>query len=396
MDNEMNKIELAIETETATAADTEAKVAEILAPELNFDNVPVPTVAGITAKDEEDMRQETFTPEEQRQIDEFAEKIKITDSSAIINYGAGAQQKLTAFSDSALAAVKTKELDGVGELLGDLVADMKFDVDGKKKGGLFKRSANKIEALRAGYAEANTNIEKVCELLQNHQTTLFKDVAMLDQLYDKNKIYFKELSMYIAAGKQALDKARAFDLVELQDKAANSGLAEDAQSAQDFAAMCDRFEKKLADLEITRTICLQNAPQIRMIQNNDVVLADKIQSALVNTIPLWKNQMVIALGMAHSENALRAQEMVTDATNEMLKKNADMLHDTTVRTAEANERTIVDIETLQHTNEQLIATIDEVIQIQKDGKAKRAAAEVELAKIESDLKAKMLEASGRA
>ena len=336
-----------------------------------------------------------FTEEEMKQIKDFAEKIDLKDANAILSYGASSQRKMSDFSDAALSSVRTKDLGDVGDLLTTLMVDLKTDTNANK--GFFARLFNKgevkIEELRSQYASAEANVDRVVKALEEHRETLAKDIALLDKLYEKNKTYFKELNMYIEAAKIALDKARNEVLPELQKKAAESGLPEDVQEANDYANMIDRFDKKIYDLEATKAICLQNAPQIRMIQNNDIIMSDKIHSAIVNTIPLWKNQMVLTLGRQHSSEAVKAQNMVDETTNAMLKKNAEMLHTTTIETAKSAERGIVDIETLQHTNNELIKTLDELIVVQTEGREKRAAAEEELTRIEAELKEKMLAAS---
>ncbi|MBQ0005224.1 MAG: toxic anion resistance protein [Clostridiales bacterium] len=366
---------------------------------LTLDDEPVvETITEEEIKEVEAAKAEAatkFTEEEMKQIKDFAEKIDLTDANAILSYGAASQRKMSDFSDAALSSVRTKDLGDVGELLSTLMVDLKKDTNENKGffAKLFNKGEVKIEEMRAQYASAEANVDRVVKALEEHRETLTKDIALLDKLYDKNKLYFKELSMYIEAAKIKLDKARNEELPALQKKAAESGLPEDTQEAQDFANMIDRFDKKIYDLEATRAICLQNAPQIRMIQNNDIIMSDKIHSAIVNTIPLWKNQMILTLGLQHTAEAVKAQNMVDETTNEMLKKNAELLHTTTVETAKSAERGIVDIETLQHTNNQLISTLDELIQIQTDGREKRAAAEEELAKIEAELKEKMLAAS---
>lgn len=333
-----------------------------------------------------------FTPEEQQKIDAFAKQIDLNNSNIVIQYGAGAQKKMSKFSESALQSVRTKDLGEVGLLMSDLMVELKGFDEGESKGikGLFKKSANKIESLKARYAKAEVNVDKIANMLEQHQVTLMKDVAMLDNIYEMNKGYFKELSMYIAAGKQKLQQTRAADLPAAQEKAQASGLPEDAQAANDLANQCNRFEKKLHDLELTRTISLQMAPQIRMVQGNDTEMTEKIQSTLVNTLPLWKNQMVIALGLAHSQEAARVQRTVSDTTNQLLRKNADNLKMATIETAKESERGIVDMETLKHTNEQLISTIDEVLQIQEEGHQRRQKAETELSRLETELKEKLL------
>lgn len=337
----------------------------------------------------------SLTEEEQKAVHDFAEKIDITDSNLVLQYGVGAQKNIADFSEAALASVRSKDLDEVGEMIGSLVAELKgFSTDEEKKGffaKLFNKAGRSIEELKNRYDKANNNVDKISRELEGHQITLMKDVAVLDQMYDKNLDYYKQLTMYILAGKERLEQERATTLVELRQKAEESGLAEDAQKANDYDALCNRFEKKLHDLELTRMVSIQMAPQIRMLQNNDTVMSEKIQTSLVNTIPLWKSQMVLALGISHTQSAMEAQQAVTDMTNELLKKNADKLKLATVETAKEAERSIVDIETLKHTNEQLISTLDEVMQIQEEGKTKRAAAEVELRRIEGELKQKLLE-----
>ena len=338
-----------------------------------------------------------FTEAEQKQIDEFAKQIDIRNMDQIMKYGSTAQKKSANFSEAALKGVRTKDFGEIGGLLADLTTEVRGFGETDKKGflGLFQKGRNKMEAMKVKYSESEVNINKIAKALETHQFTLLKDISMMGKLYDENKLYFKELSMYIAAGKKKLEEVRATDLVELQNKAAETGLPEDAQEAKDLAAMCERFEKKITDLELTRAITLQTAPQIRLVQEDDAMMAEKIQSTINNTIPLWKNQMVLALGVSHAAEAAKAQKLVSDATNEMLKKNADTLKQATIETAKENERTIVDIETLQHTNDQLISTIDEVIRIQEEGTERRKAAEKELSRIETELKDKLLEASGR-
>lgn len=340
------------------------------------------------------LQNQNFTEDEIAQINEVAGKINLHDTNTLITYGAAAQKRLANFSDAALNSVQTKDMNEIGNILGGLVADLKYNPqDTKGFFGIFKKGKRKAEELKAHYAKVGTNVESVTKILENHQRILIKDVAMLDQLFEKNKVYFKEISMYIAAGKVALERATNEELPALNQKAQMSGLTEDIQVANDFASMCDRFDKKIHDLEITREICLQNAPQIRLVQGNDIVMSDKIHSTIVNAIPLWKNQMVLALGMVHSQEAIKAQRMVSDATNDMLRKNAEILHQTTTQTAIENERSVVDMETLKYTNEQLVSTLDELVKIQADGRAKRKAAENELAKLENELKAKMIEVS---
>ena len=339
----------------------------------------------------------TLTPEEKKMVADFAAKIDITDPNIVLQYGAGSQQKIANFSDSALQNVKTKDLGEVGDMITSLVGELRdFEDDDSTKGflGFFKKQTNKLEQMKTKYDKVDVNVEKIATALEDHQVKLMKDVAVLDQLYNVNLANFKELSMYIVAGKQKLEEVRANELPALIEKAKKSNLPEDTQAANDMAAMCNRFEKKIHDLELTRAISIQMAPQIRLIQNNDTVMSEKIQTTLVNTIPLWKSQMVIALGLAHSQQALKAQQQVTDLTNELLKKNAEALKISTIETAKASERGIVDIETLKQTNETLISTLDEVVQIQNDGRAKRKEAEAELARIEDQLKNKLLTMKG--
>lgn len=335
-----------------------------------------------------------LTDEEKKVVDEFSEKIDITSSNIVLSYGSSAQKKIATFSDAALDNVKAKDLGEVGEQITNLVTELKgFDIDDNDGGflGFFKKKANKLTAFKAKYDTAEVNVNKISGTLENHQITLMKDIVMLDNLYKTNLDYHRELNMYIIAGKQKLDKERATTLVELKSKATSSGLAEDAQSANDFSQLCDNFEKKIHDLELTKMVSLQMAPQIRLVQNNDRIMAEKIQSTIVNTIPLWKSQMVLAMGMAHSTDAIRAQTEVTNMTNELLKHNADTLKMNTVETAKASERGIIDMETLKHTNQSLISTLDEVVKIQEDGKQRRRDAEVELARLENELKEKLLD-----
>lgn len=338
-----------------------------------------------------------LTAEEKKMVEDFSQKIDLHNSQAILQYGAGTQKKMADFSENALKNVRTKDMGEVGDMLSGLVVELKsFEITEEDKGilGLFKKSANKVTGLKAKYDKTETNVNNVCQALEKHQVTLMKDIALLDKMYDANLSYFKELSMYIIAGKQKLEGVRNGELAEAKAKAQASNLPEDAQAAKDIEAMCDRFEKKLHDLELTRMISIQTAPQIRLVQNNDTMMAEKIQSTLVNTIPLWKSQMVLALGIEHSNQAAKAQREVTDVTNELLKKNADLLKTASVETAKESERGIVDMETLQHTNETLISTFDEVMKIQEDGRAKRQAAEQEMQRLETELKNKMLEVHG--
>ena len=341
----------------------------------------------------EPMDENILSPKEQQLVDSFAEQIDLDDSNAILQYGAGTQKKMADFSEAALEKVKSKDLGEVGDLLSDVVVELKgFDAN-EEKGlfGFFKKGKNKVEALKARYNKVEANVEDICRVLEGHQVQLMKDIAVLDKMYEANMTYFKELTMYILAGKKRLADIRSGQLAQLVQKAQLSRLPEDAQAAKDLESKCDRFEKKLYDLELTRTISIQTAPQIRMVQGNNTMMVEKIQSTLVNTVPLWKSQMVLALGVAHSNEAVKAQREVSDMTNELLKKNAETLKMATVETARETERGIVDMETLQHTNQTLISTLDEVMQIQQDGRQKRAEAEVELRKMENELKDKLLE-----
>lgn len=339
-----------------------------------------------------------LTEEEMKVVDDFVKQIDITNTNHILQYGADAQQKIADFSDMALEKVRTKDLGTVGDSLSSLIVELKgFSALEEEKGGffgLFKKAANPIEKLKAKYSRAEVNVEKVVDVLEGHQVTLTKDIAVLDEMFEANHTNFKQLSMYIVAGKKKLEEAYNVTLPELKAKAAQTGEPADAQIANDFAQLCNRFEKKLYDLDLTRTVSLQMAPQIRLVQNNDAQMVEKIQTTLINTIPLWKSQMVLALGLANNEEAVKAQRAVSDTTNELLRKNAEVLKQTTVDVAKESERGIVDIETLQHTNKLLIDTIDEVMQIQTEGRQKRQAAEAELAKMEHELKAKLLEVRG--
>ena len=338
-----------------------------------------------------------LTDEERKSVEAFSRQIDLTDSTMILSYGAGAQKKMADFSEAALANVRTQDLGEVGDLIADVVTELReFDTT-EEKGlfGFFKKGANKIESLRNRYDKAETNVDRIVKTLQDHQMKLMKDAATLDKMYELNLTYFKELTMYLIAGKRRLDEVRANDLAQLVERARTTGRAEDAQAAQDLEAKCTRFEKKLADLDLTRTIAMQTAPQIRLVQGNEVTMVEKIQTIIMHTIPLWKSQMVLALGIADASEALRAQTAVTNMTNELLRKNADMLQTTTVEVARESERGIVDIETLKHTNESLIKTFDEVMQIQEEGRRKRAEAEAEMRRMEGELKQKMLETTTR-
>lgn len=335
-----------------------------------------------------------LSPEEQAMVDSFAQKIDITNSQQVLQYGSACQKKIGDFSEAALAKVSTKDLGEVGEMITDLIGELKnFDAEEEEKGlfGFFKKKSNQIAALKSKYDKAETNVENIQSMLEGHQVQLLKDIAMLDKMYELNMAYFKELSMYILAGKQKLADVRTGALQQAMEKARTSGLPEDAQAARDLSDQCERFEKKLYDLELTRNISLQMGPQIRLLQNNNSMMAEKIQSTIVNTIPLWKNQMVLALGLAHSQQAMQAERAVTDMTNELLKKNADALKMGTLETARESQRGVVDIETLQQTNKSLIDTLDELNKIQTEGRAKRAAAQQELTRIEDELKQKMME-----
>ncbi|MGM9558251.1 MAG: toxic anion resistance protein [Oscillospiraceae bacterium] len=334
-----------------------------------------------------------LSPAEQKAVLEFAKQIDLTDSNQVLQYGVAAQKNIADFSETALNKVKTKDMGEIGDMVSSLLVELKTFDEPEKKGfaGLFKKANTNVEIMKAKYGKAEENVDRIAGELEKHKLTLMKDVAVMDQMYDKNLEYFKQLTMYILAGQKKLAEERATTLVQLRDKAAQSGLPEDAQAANDFENKCIRFEKKLHDLELTRVISLQTAPQIRMIQNNDQLMMEKIQTSIMNTIPLWKNQMVLSLGIQDSAKAMQAQRKVTDMTNQLLQKNADMLKMATVETARESERGIVDIETLKHTNESLISTLDEVLQIQTEGAQKRKEAEAELRKIEGELKQKLLE-----
>lgn len=339
----------------------------------------------------------SLSPEERKMVDDFAAKIELSNSNMILQYGAGAQKKMADFSADALNNVRTKDLGAVGDMLSSVVTELKsFDVEEEEKGffGFFKRGANKMTALKAKYDKVEANVEKICAVLERHQVQLLKDVAMMDKMYEMNKVYFKELSMYILAGKKKLAQVQQEELPKLVEKAKQSGLPEDAQAANDLNALCNRFDKKLHDLELTRMVSIQMAPEIRLVQSNDTQMSEKIQSTLVNTIPLWKSQMALALGIAHSQQAAQAQREVTDMTNELLRKNAATLKMATVETARETERGIVDMETLRETNQNLISTLDEVMHIQEEGRQKRREAEVELGRLENELKQKLLEIRG--
>ena len=368
-------------------------------PQLTLGTEP-PAAPGAEEKKEVEpvkIDESMLTEEERKMVDDFSKKIDITDTQLVLQYGSAAQKSVASFSESALSSVRTKDLGEVGDTLSDLVVELKDFGEEEDKGGIFgffKKAGNKMETMKAQYSKAEANVEKITRELEQHQVRLMKDIAMFDQMYELNLKYYKELTMYIIAGKKRLAEVRANDVEELRKKAEASGAAEDAQAYNDMVQMCDRFEKKLHDLELTRMVSIQMGPQTRMLQNNDTLMVEKIQSSLVNTIPLWKSQMVLALGLENSRKATAAQSAVTNATNELLKKNADMLKMGTVAAAKEAERSIIDIETLQHTNQQLISTLDEVIQIQKDGAQKRREAEVELGRIEGELKQKLMELRG--
>ena len=362
-----------------------------LEPELTEAPALVPAQEGAIAQTQPS--EPVLTAEEQKIVDDFAAKIDVENTTQILQYGAGTQKKMADFSDAALANVRTQDLGQVGELLVNVVGELKGLDEEEEKGlfGFFRKQANKLENMKNRYAKAEVNVEKIADALQQHQVRLMKDSAVLDKMYEQNLAYFKELTMYILAGKKKLEEVRTGKLQELQETAKLTGLAEDAQRARDLSEKCMRFEKKIHDLELTRTISIQTAPQIRMIQNNDTVMVEKIQTTLVNTIPLWKNQMVLALGIAHSTEAAQAQRQVADVTNAMLTQNAQKLHMASVETAKEAERGIVEIETLKKTNAELIATLDDVMKIQAEGRTKRQAAETEMAKMEDDLKRKLLQ-----
>lgn len=372
---------------------------EVITPSLTLEPElePVVETTLVAQPEKEEAEGPVLTPEEEAMVAAFAEKIDVENTTQILQYGAGTQKKMADFSDAALANVRTQDLGEVGTLIADVVGELKgFDAE-EKKGlmGFFRKKADQLETMKNRYAKAEVNVAKIGDALQQHQVRLLKDSAVLDKMYEQNLAYFKELTMYILAGKQKLHQVRSGKLLQLEEKARLSGLAEDAQTARDLADKCNRFEKKIHDLELTRTISIQTAPQIRMIQNNDHVMVEKIQTTLMNTIPLWKNQMVLALGIAHSTEAAQAQRQVTDITNALLKQNAEKLHMASIETAKEAERGIVDIETLKATNAKLIQTFDDVLKIQAEGRAKRLAAENEMAKMENDLKLKLLEISGQ-
>lgn len=363
------------------------------APTLTLDPFAEEKAPVLVEEKEEVLDDSILSEEEKAQVDAFAKQIDLTNSTMILQYGAGTQKKMADFSETALENVKAKDLGEVGDLLSDVVTELKNFDEEESKGffGIFKKTSNKIEAMKAKYAKAETNINEICKVLESHQVQLLKDVAVLDKMYELNLTYFKELSMYILAGKKKLQEVRSTQLKEMIETAQATGLPEDAQAAKDLDAMCSRFEKKIHDLELTRTISMQTAPQIRLVQSNDTLMVEKIQSTVVNTIPLWKSQMVLALGVEHSAQAASAQRQVTDMTNELLKKNAEKLKMATVEVSQESERGIVDIETLKATNESLISTLDEVMRIQQEGHQKRQEAELEMQRMEGELKQKLLE-----
>lgn len=365
------------------------------APTLTFDPVPDTKEEIVKVPEQEaakEIQNVVLTEEEQKMVNDFAAQIDLTNTQMVLQFGAGSQKKIADFSETALNNVRTKDMGEVGQMLTDVVAELKSFEEEEEKGflGIFKKGGNKLSNMKAKYDKAEVNINKICKAMEGHQITLLKDVAMLDKMYELNLNYFKELSMYILAGKQKLEEAKSVELPKLLEKAQMSNLPEDTQAAKDFAAQIDRFEKKIYDLELTRAVSLQMAPQIRLIQTNDTAMSEKIQSTLVNTIPLWKSQMVIAIGLEHSTDAAKAQREVSDMTNALLKKNAETLKMATIETAKESERGIVDIETITATNQTLISTLDEVMKIQEEGRIRRQNAEVELARIEGEMREKLL------
>ena len=393
--------ELTLTPDTATAVAMPEAPALTLTPDLSGETVAADKVADEQKKRDENavkLDESMLSEAERKMVDEFSKKIDVTDSSVVLQYGAGAQKNIAAFSENALSSVKTKYLGEVGDALASLVVELKDfgEAEEEKKGifGFFQKKKKDLEAMKASYSKAEANVDKIVNVLEGHQVVLMKDIAMLDQMFELNNKYYKELTMYILAGKKRLEHLRANELEELRKKAETTGAQEDAQAYNDYANLCNRFEKKIHDLELTRMISIQMGPQTRLLQNNDTLMLEKIQSSLVNTIPLWKSQMVLALGLEHSKQATEAQTAVTDMTNQLLKKNADMLKMGTIETAKEAERSIVSIETLQHTNNQLISTLDEVMKIQTEGAQKRKEAEAELGRIEGELKQKLLELRG--
>ena len=390
--------ELNLTPELTLTPDTAAAVQAPAAPELTLEPSAPDTAAQAAAQAARDanavkLDESMLSDAEKKMVADFAQKIDVTDSNMVMQYGAAAQKNIATFSENALSSVKTKDLGEVGDALSSLVVELKNFGQPEKKGiaGLFQKKKNELEAMKASYSKAEVNVEKIVRMLENHQVVLMKDIAMFDQMYDLNTKYYKELTMYILAGKKRLEYLRANDLEQLRKKAEQTGAQEDAQAYNDFMNLCSRFEKKLHDLELTRMISIQMGPQTRLLQNNDTQMLEKIQSSLVNTIPLWKSQMVLALGLEHGRQATAAQTAVTNMTNDLLTKNADTLKMGTIETAKEAERSVVSIETLQHTNQQLISTLDEVMKIQTEGAQKRKEAEVELGRIEGELKQKLLE-----
>lgn len=364
------------------------------APTLVFDPMLQTKEEVVPVKEEPKLDDNILTEEEKKMVEAFSQQIDIHNTNGILQYGAGTQKKMADFSETALENVKTKDLGQVGDMLTNVVTELKQFGDEEEEKGFFsflKKPANKLQNMKTKYEKAEVNVEKICEMLENHQVLLLKDIALLDKMYEQNLVYFKELSMYILAGKKKLAQVRSTELQQLVDKARLSGLPEDAQAAKDLENKCERFEKKIHDLELTRMISIQTAPQIRLVQNSDTMMVEKIQSTVVNTIPLWKSQMVLALGVEHASQAARAQRQVTDMTNELLRKNAEVLKMASIESAKESERGIVDLETLQNTNASLISTLDEVMKIQSDGREKRRAAEIELRKMEDELKNKLLQ-----
>lgn len=389
--------------ETNVQAQAEPEIKLMLSPEeLEAENAKQLAVLEEAQKEEAEnvidpINESSLTEAEKKTVNDFSEKIDITESNTVLQYGSAAQKKVTDFSNTALQNVRTKDLGEIGSLLSNLVVELKTSDDEEKKGlfGFLNKGKSKVESFKAKYDKAENNVDKISSLLEDHQITLLKDIALLDELYERNNQNTKELSMYILAGRKKLKNVREVELPALIEKAKTSGLPEDAQAANDLEQACVRFEKKLYDLELTRQVSIQMGPQIRLVQNNDTMMTEKIQSTLVNTIPLWKNQIVLSLGIQHSKEAMEAEREVTNMTNELLAKNAETLHQATVDVAKESERGIVDIETLKHTNEELINTLDEVLQIQKEGREKREAAELELRRIENQLTDKLLEINDR-
>ena len=396
MDLNFGQDEAAQSTGMAAQADPFADLTAS-APTLTFGEAAMAQEAPEKKEEEaRDPEESILTPEELRMVEEFSKKIDVTDSKSVLTYGVGTQKKMADFSEKTLESVKTKDIGEVGDMVTGLVTQLKsFDIDEEEKGllGFFKKKGNQVTELRTKYNTVEKNVEAISKELEKHQVVLLKDIELLDRMYELNLNYYKELTMYILAGKKKLKEVRENELPALQKKAEQSGLPEDAQAARDLAEQCDRFEKKLYDLQLTRTVAMQTGPQIRMIQSSDQVMAEKIQSTIVNTIPLWKNQMVIAIGIEHASKAAKAEREVNEMTNALLRKNAEKLKQATVESAKEAERGVVDIETLKHTNEMLIATMDEVLQIQTEGKQKRAAAQKDLAQIEAQLRQKLLQAS---